>query len=168
LFTDVLVYTSLILTKGVKKYNFHRMLPLNDMRVEDLLDARNSIQIFSMSKSFVVFTDSEYEKDLWLYDLNRVIEYNKTGQWAEITTDKNPNKVFSLEAPIWVPDADVDKCMICSSSFTMIRRKHHCRNCGKAVCSNCSSNKIYMPNISRNILRACDNCYEESINPKLN
>jgi hypothetical protein len=31
----------------------------------------------------------------------------------------------------WVPDSGNSNCMICSKSFTLLFRKHHCRRCGK-------------------------------------
>ena len=29
-------------------------------------------------------------------------------------------------------------CQMCSLSFSFLTRAHHCRNCGKSICSNCS------------------------------
>mgnify|MGYP001801723678 FL=1 len=37
-------------------------------------------------------------------------------------------------APVWIPDDRVTMCMMCSTAFTMLNRRHHCRACGK-VCS---------------------------------
>ncbi len=37
----------------------------------------------------------------------------------------------------WIPDNSTDVCLICSKSFSMFFRKHHCRVCGKVVCSEC-------------------------------
>lgn len=34
-------------------------------------------------------------------------------------------------APPWLPDNCVSMCMMCSMRFTMTRRRHHCRGCGK-------------------------------------
>ncbi|WWD21672.1 hypothetical protein CI109_106158 [Kwoniella shandongensis] len=35
----------------------------------------------------------------------------------------------------WEDDAEVKKCRICQSSFSLSNRKHHCRLCGRIVCS---------------------------------
>lgn len=40
----------------------------------------------------------------------------------------------SVSPPTWVPDELAPQCMACSAAFTVVRRRHHCRNCGK-VCS---------------------------------
>lgn len=33
--------------------------------------------------------------------------------------------------PPWVPDNEAPICMSCKAIFTVVRRRHHCRNCGK-------------------------------------
>lgn len=33
--------------------------------------------------------------------------------------------------PPWVPDNEAPVCMSCKAIFTVVRRRHHCRNCGK-------------------------------------
>ncbi|RXK40873.1 hypothetical protein M231_01721 [Tremella mesenterica] len=35
----------------------------------------------------------------------------------------------------WEDDSQVHKCRICQSSFSLANRKHHCRVCGRIVCS---------------------------------
>lgn len=40
---------------------------------------------------------------------------------------------IGLVKPFWIPDADAPNCMHCGVKFTVIKRRHHCRACGK-VC----------------------------------
>lgn len=41
--------------------------------------------------------------------------------------------------PIWTPDAEATQCALCDATFAMLRRRHHCRNCGFQMCDACSS-----------------------------
>lgn len=47
-----------------------------------------------------------------------------------------------LTRPVWVPDAMSKECMICSSKFTPFVRKHHCRRCGRVICTSCSPHRV--------------------------
>lgn len=47
--------------------------------------------------------------------------------------------------PRWQPDAEVNECPICHIIFTFWFRKHHCRKCGRVVCTNCSPHRITIP-----------------------
>ena len=53
----------------------------------------------------------------------------------------------SLEAqvPRWQLDDEVSECPICRMPFSFLRRKHHCRKCGKVVCGRCSPHRIAIP-----------------------
>ncbi len=45
----------------------------------------------------------------------------------------------------WIKDETVTQCSRCKKSFTLTRRKHHCRNCGKIFCFKCSNYFIKIP-----------------------
>ncbi|CAB4006388.1 rabenosyn-5-like [Paramuricea clavata] len=38
----------------------------------------------------------------------------------------------------WISDDDAKLCFGCKKSFTIARRKHHCRLCGQVICGKCS------------------------------
>eukprot|EP01117_Protostelium_nocturnum_P012287 TRINITY_DN4522_c0_g1_i2.p1 TRINITY_DN4522_c0_g1~~TRINITY_DN4522_c0_g1_i2.p1 ORF type:complete len:809 (+),score=261.53 TRINITY_DN4522_c0_g1_i2:417-2843(+) len=62
-------------------------------------------------------------------------------------------------APIWVHDSASNNCMLCQKAFGFITRKHHCRSCGILVCSSCSGQKTFLPNIDPNErVRVCTKC----------
>jgi len=57
-------------------------------------------------------------------------------------------------APKWIPDKDADTCMSCKTSkFTVVNRRHHCRNCGHVICGDCSKNKFLLASQSDEPLR---------------
>eukprot|EP00050_Salpingoeca_kvevrii_P011448 m.15446 g.15446 ORF g.15446 m.15446 type:complete len:841 (-) comp3437_c0_seq1:151-2673(-) len=57
----------------------------------------------------------------------------------------------------WVDEKDVTECKLCSKSFGISRRKHHCRNCGDVFCNDCSDNKMPLPSSAKPV-RVCDLC----------
>ena len=44
---------------------------------------------------------------------------------------------FSKEEMHWVPDNKSPECFKCAKKFYLLRRRHHCRICGRCHCSNC-------------------------------
>ena len=65
----------------------------------------------------------------------------------------------------WVPDRERDACIICSKSFGLLRRRHHCRGCGDVFCESCSNYKlIAKANVSASHeitpVRVCAACFE--------
>ena len=38
---------------------------------------------------------------------------------------------LGYQAPVWVPDHRVTMCQQCSTDFTLVHRRHHCRACGQ-------------------------------------
>ncbi len=47
-------------------------------------------------------------------------------------------KASNSRRPEWTSDALVESCPFCSSRFSTVLRKHHCRACGQIYCFNCS------------------------------
>lgn len=63
---------------------------------------------------------------------------------------------FEREIIPWVDDSDVSHCEFCMNRFSLTKRKHHCRLCGKIMCSNCSK-FLTFPFASKKIFRNCEN-----------
>lgn len=62
--------------------------------------------------------------------------------------------------PEWQDDEDVTECPLCSVTFKWNVRKHHCRACGRVVCSKCSKNRgLVTPDKEA---RMCDACHKEA------
>ena len=50
----------------------------------------------------------------------------------------------------WMPDDQATACCRCQSKFSLFKRKHHCRGCGKIFCGDCC--------IGTGEARKCTNC----------
>ncbi|XP_015229724.1 PREDICTED: lateral signaling target protein 2 homolog isoform X1 [Cyprinodon variegatus] len=70
------------------------------------------------------------------------------------------------DPPDWVPDDACSSCIACKAPFTVIRRKHHCRSCGKIFCSRCSSHSAPLPRYGQvKPVRVCTHCYMFHVTP---
>ncbi|XP_043560040.1 lateral signaling target protein 2 homolog isoform X4 [Chiloscyllium plagiosum] len=70
------------------------------------------------------------------------------------------------DPPEWVPDEVCSYCTACKAPFTVIRRKHHCRSCGKIFCSRCSSHSAPLPRYGQmKPVRVCTHCYIFHVTP---
>ncbi|XP_061651417.1 lateral signaling target protein 2 homolog isoform X6 [Phyllopteryx taeniolatus] len=70
------------------------------------------------------------------------------------------------DPPDWVPDELCNSCIACKAPFTVIRRKHHCRSCGKIFCSRCSSHSAPLPRYGQmKPVRVCTHCYMFHVTP---
>ncbi len=68
----------------------------------------------------------------------------------------------TIDGAHWIPDRIVNKCMLCSASFNLFNRKHHCRQCGRCCCEDCAPYKNTKPVMELGItdaVRHCKACY---------
>merc|ERR1712000_336932 len=71
-----------------------------------------------------------------------------------------PSATFMNKRPVWIPDEQALQCKKCNSTFNLIRRKHHCRNCGDVFCGSCSTKSVTIPKLNyRYEVRVCDDCH---------
>ena len=155
LFNDGLLYAEIVTSKFI----FRKFMPVSSLKVKDIPDSgeksemgtlqyRNAFVISSSSKSFVVYAEKIGEKHRWLTAVNQLTEKEQKGA--------------DYEAPVWVPDDAHEACQICSDPFTWINRRHHCRHCGKVVCSTCSPHKLFLGETYPQ--RVCVECYKATPN----
>ena len=64
-----------------------------------------------------------------------------------VTPGGNANGGLAALAPVWSQDHTTNCCTApgCSETFTLLNRRHHCRNCGQLVCGECSRRKMVIP-----------------------
>ncbi|XP_012278735.1 zinc finger FYVE domain-containing protein 1 isoform X2 [Orussus abietinus] len=59
----------------------------------------------------------------------------------------------------WVPDSEVISCCVCLQNFSDTLPLHHCRDCGRGVCQNCSAHRKPVPRRGWDKpVRVCDVC----------
>ncbi|KAH8953876.1 hypothetical protein BDL97_08G050300 [Sphagnum fallax] len=68
------------------------------------------------------------------------------------------------------PYQEAAQCSVCNCNFTTFKRRHHCRCCGRSLCSDHSTNQKALPQFGiYSPVRVCDNCYNPTppqIKPK--
>ena len=73
---------------------------------------------------------------------------------------KLTNFFKSLNRPSWDDKASLF-CKICAREFNFLRRQHHCRNCGKVVCSSHGSHKVELKDLGYSkSQRVCSACFK--------
>eukprot|EP00808_Paulinella_micropora_P015561 g21609.t1 len=96
---------------------------------------------------------------------------------AKGAEDENTDTITSIDAAValkplitfpsegdrsyWMSDASARVCGGCSLEFTFLRRRHHCRLCGRVFCQSCSANSVDgRPFGHSRGVRVCNHCFE--------
>lgn len=187
LLSDALLYLTQIQSSDILYLNYE--LPLDDCQVltpndnsklADHQQQTNGQQLdteFSVStpiRSFSLIAKSRQERDEWVGSLRRTIEEHVARRRSFSVRsapagDENGGQSNQLieafgqllgrKAPIWTPDSRATMCQLCTSNFSALFRRHHCRACGRVVCSACSSNKAPLIYLKCRPARVCDQCF---------
>jgi len=142
------------------------MIMLNQLRISvpQSETFQTEFSITSNVRSVTVRTSSLNDRNDWLEAINSAIEEHQNKKDSFLTLDQlNPLTRMQGElgdtAPVWIPDQRVTMCQVCSEEFTLVNRRHHCRACGKVVCSQCSANKAPIKYRQFESVRVCENCF---------
>jgi hypothetical protein len=79
------------------------------------------------------------------------------------------NKCLKLEKmkredPRWQRLSQRPKCLICTRSFGLFLRRHHCRNCGSNVCGDCSDDPLHFSTSGESTAeRICRLCFRGAV-----
>eukprot|EP00939_MAST-03C_sp_MAST-3C-sp1_P000290 g290.t1 len=150
LFSDALAYG----TGVAENVKLHRIMYMGNFGIFDskhddeedrCFEVRSKSKGFvSRAKAFVVKCATAVEKSQWMAVIRKTMEA------AGVSSEQKFAAVWSH---------DTKECEVCDQSFGMLRRRHHCRNCGKCVCSACSPNHWMLPLVSTKPQRVCNMCY---------
>ncbi|XP_071179793.1 rab GTPase-binding effector protein 1-like isoform X2 [Mytilus edulis] len=68
-------------------------------------------------------------------------------------------KIRQAETEVrWQQEEDIDDCNNCKQQFSVTKRKHHCRHCGRIFCSDCVTKTVNSGPNSRPS-KVCDICH---------
>ncbi|XP_014235930.1 zinc finger FYVE domain-containing protein 9 isoform X2 [Trichogramma pretiosum] len=68
--------------------------------------------------------------------------------------------ILGKQPPFWIPDSEAPSCMLCEAKFTVMKRRHHCRACGKVLCNKCCSMKYRLEYLNNADSRVCTQCHQ--------
>ncbi|KAK4304524.1 hypothetical protein Pmani_023517 [Petrolisthes manimaculis] len=76
-------------------------------------------------------------------------------------TDRSP---FELREPEWIPDKQSPTCMDCKEKFDFLKRRHHCRRCGRICCASCCDTRLALPRMCfLDPVRVCSPCAQMTV-----
>ena len=75
---------------------------------------------------------------------------------SEVSSNARAN--IGMVKPFWIPDDEAPHCQECGNKFTVIKRRHHCRACGRVLCSTCCHHKAPLPYMEYKEARVCAPC----------
>ena len=96
-------------------------------------------------------------RDAWYADIQ---ELTSGGSDSLAVARVSSNRDFL--APVWQTDKSTKHCQLCGIGFTLTRRRHHCRVCGRLVCASCSPHRLVIQSIDpKKKVRVCNPCKHE-------
>lgn len=130
------------------------------LALEAQLAASQSEQQALLERCYASSAESENLRKT-ITDLRRQLEESQ----AALHELGRENQTLQLELEKllgrkWTEDSDVISCSLCQKEFSIIVRKHHCRNCGQIFCNECSSKMAPIAS-NKKPVRVCDSCYNE-------
>lgn len=98
----------------------------------------------------------------------QIVEVYSTPSSTEVSSLNSTFSVFQMPKDVpakeqWIPDGDTSHCMCCRrQKFSLLTRRHHCRRCGRVVCSSCSQNRSTLESLYNVLMvRVCIDCYQQ-------
>ncbi|KAK9712938.1 Zn finger protein [Basidiobolus ranarum] len=136
--------------------------PTNPTMATVLSTLQNTVQSQLLPPSQIPYTRIIVSNPAFHSQLGRAV-HASSPQEAKVVVTGPPTRAH------WKPDSNAVFCNSCELQFNFFDRRHHCRKCGDIFCANCSSKLIRLDqnaefNTSGRLCRACDCCFEASLN----
>uniref|UniRef100_A0A5K3EYC1 FYVE-type domain-containing protein n=1 Tax=Mesocestoides corti TaxID=53468 RepID=A0A5K3EYC1_MESCO len=157
LFNNALVYANISYGKLLAHPHSFKLEEVSVSDVDDSGIYRNGFIIETPKKSFTVYATIAEEKRRWVLSITQNAEASRKAAGLE-----GKGKLSAIQkSPVWIPNSEAAHCMVClNTEFTLVQRRHHCRNCGKVVCAKCSQYRWVLPSQGPDKLRVCRTCHE--------
>ncbi|VUZ49311.1 unnamed protein product [Hymenolepis diminuta] len=171
LFSDYLILTEPeILTTGhyiVKSELTIVSMILEEPKIEDDIPVEKCIRIRAVECVVELMFADENEKNSWWKSLEETIEQERHRNNVMLSAvPRWGSNVQTSRAAEWVKDEQATMCALCYRRFTHVRRRHHCRACGKIFCGTCSGYKAVVENLGPAQVRVCEVDYYR-LNPDI-
>ena len=91
-------------------------------------------------------------------------EWSDLVSLSPIKSNKASNSEKLKASQKW--NNDTKLCELCSKTFSLFVRRHHCRRCGKCCCSTCAPHNNTRPIMEHGLKepqRHCKNCYKSPL-----
>ena len=126
---------------------------LEGEEIETMEEPRWTFKLLSNTKSFYIRTEDAEIKANWMYLIKTACKKRQ----RKSILDKIRSSDTPKDLPV-ITKAD-SKCYMCDLKFGLLKRPHHCRNCGQTVCSSCSPEDMMIPGLeTKEFHRVCRNC----------
>ncbi|MES1907062.1 MAG: hypothetical protein MHM6MM_000252 [Cercozoa sp. M6MM] len=164
LFNDVVTYSHVgvqpELEEGSAPLHLHRVMPLASLLVTvSQEDDQPVLKFQAPQKSFVAWAPSNVDTLSYLQEWQSEIQKTQ----SQLNQDVG-RAASTYHAPVWTPDSAADSCDLCDRKWHLMRRRHHCRRCGRVVCGSCSSHRLLIAHVDvEKQVRVCDPCSTEVI-----
>eukprot|EP00808_Paulinella_micropora_P020314 g66722.t1 len=92
------------------------------------------------------------------YRKTYMVRHNAKGVKICVSKFHSLRQLVIMSAPEW---QNADSCKKCAAKFTMVNRKHHCRNCGHTFCGKDTTKRCPVLEFGyTEPQRVCDTCYD--------
>lgn len=148
--------TSTMIERNTRSIDITKLLatPASDDDSEALDDSVDcGFVLRSKRKTFYLVAASTAERDAWVaaIDVTRVAAQLQPDGTGLVTEDQT--------CPLYASKTEAAACTLCSRSFGLMARRHHCRDCGVVVCDGCSRTKCRIPRLDERMLfKVCGRC----------
>lgn len=166
-FNDTIFCCTKVAATG--KYKVRQEAELKNSQVEEteeeIANRELVFRVLSNRKVIDFQASSVEEKEKWFEALSTAIKNAKEKKETFLPGGAKEVPVLAEDqlgkvAPVWVKDSAVSMCMECTMAFTALKRRHHCRACGRIVCSHCSGDKVSLEYDHNKPNRVCSSCFK--------